>query len=157
MLTALEEKKIPLACKVEDLVAYLKAGSIKNSFGTETDRILTKLTESGRKKCIKSFQNVFALSVKKIECHLDKHPAYEFYKAVRVFDPRQLPIVDHDIAQYDLIPGLKNPSPELLEEWLICKVLFLLLLICVLSGRVYQCVVDSHCFQQWQWKLYGCL
>ena len=49
VLTALEEKKIPLACKVfnllEDLVVYLKAGSRKNSFGTETDRLLTKLAE----------------------------------------------------------------------------------------------------------------
>ena len=123
VLTALEEKKTPLASKVfnllEDLVAYLKAGSKKNLFGTETDRLLTKLAEPGRKKCIKSFQDAFALSVKKIQGHLDKHPAYKFYKAVRVFDPRQLPTVNHDIAQYDIIPGLKNPSPELLEEWLI--------------------------------------
>ena len=27
--------------------------------------------------------------------------------------------MDHDITQYDLIPGLKNPTPELVEEWLI--------------------------------------
>ena len=42
-----------------------------------------------------------------------------YYKAVRVFDPRQLAIVEHDIADYQAIPGLRCPSAELHEEWLI--------------------------------------
>ena len=28
--------------------------------------------------------------------------------------PRQLPTVDHDIALFDVLPGLKKPSAELL-------------------------------------------
>ena len=106
VLTALEEKKIPLACKVfnllEDLVAYL----------------------------IKSFKNVFALSVKKIEGHLDKLPVYKFYKAVCVFDPRQLPIVKLKIHH----PNFSKSGSFTLS---FSKVLFLLLLSCVHSGKAY--------------------
>ena len=123
VLTALEGKTTPLACKafnyMEDLRMYLKAGIQKTTFGTETDRLLSKLPESERKKHVKSFQEVFRLSSKKLESHLDMHPAYAYYKAVRVFDPRQLAIVEHDIADYQVISGLHCPSTELHEEWLI--------------------------------------
>ena len=54
-----------------------------------------------------------------MESHLDAHPAYAYYKAVRVVDPRQLAIVEHDIADYQAIPGLQCPTTELHEEWLI--------------------------------------
>ena len=78
-LTSLEERESPLACKVfnllEDLKAYLKSGKEKIAFGMETDRLLSKLAESEKKKQIKSFQKVFALSLKKLEDHLDNHPA----------------------------------------------------------------------------------
>ena len=30
-----------------------------------------------------------------------------------------MPIIEHDIADFSVIPGLDNPSPQLLEEWLI--------------------------------------
>ena len=52
--------------------------------------------------------------------HLDRHPAYRFYRVVRLFDPRQLPCLSHDIANYeDEIEALKEPSQELMDEWLI--------------------------------------
>ena len=63
--------------------------------------------------------NCVDVSLQKLERHLDQHPAYEYYKAVRVFDPQQLPIVSHDIEDYTAIPGLQEPSPALMEEWLI--------------------------------------
>lgn len=63
ILTALEVKTTPLACKafnyMEDLRMYLKAGIHKTTFGTETDRLLSKLPESQNKKHVKSFQEVF--------------------------------------------------------------------------------------------------
>lgn len=104
---------------MEDLRMYLKGGIQKTTFGTETDRLLSKLPESQRKKQVKSFQEVFRLSSKKLKSHLDTHPAFAYYKAVRVFDPRQLAIVEHDIADHQAIPGLWCPSTELHEEWLI--------------------------------------
>ena len=58
------------------------------------------------------------MSSKKLEGHLDTHPAYAYYKAVRVFDSRQIAVVEHDIADYQVIPGLQCPSTELYEEWL---------------------------------------
>lgn len=79
VLTALEAKNTPLACKVynymENLRMYLRAGIRKLTFGTETDRLLAKLPESERKKHVKSFKEVFRLSCKKLESHLDAHPA----------------------------------------------------------------------------------
>ena len=51
--------------------------------------------------------------------HLDKHQAYYFYKAVQVFDSRQLPSVSHDIGNYIAHASLEIFSQQLLEEWLI--------------------------------------
>ena len=123
VLTSLESKETPLACTVynllEDLRAYLKTSSMKTSFGTETDRLLAKLPVQEKRKKIKSFQEVFSLSLRKLESHLDSHPAYSYYKAARLFDPRQLPIITHDIGDYCAIKAFENPSPVLLEEFLI--------------------------------------
>ena len=123
VLTSLEAKETPLACTVynllEDLRAYLKTSSMKTSFGTETDRLLAKLPVQEKRKKIKSFQEVFSLSLRKLESHLDIHPAYSYYKAARLFDPRQLPIITHDIGDYCAIKAFENPSPVLLEEFLI--------------------------------------
>ena len=44
--------------------------------------------------------------------------AFNLYKAVRVFNPLQLPSVTHEISEYTTIASLNNPSPELLQEWL---------------------------------------
>ena len=79
-LTSLEMKKVPLACSVfnlmEDLRAYLAAGSTKESFGRETDYLLAKLPAEEKRKKIKSFNKVFRLSLQKLEGHLECHPAY---------------------------------------------------------------------------------
>ena len=52
VLTAFGEKETPLACKafnyLEELKMYLRAGCDKTSFGTETDRLLSKLASSKR-------------------------------------------------------------------------------------------------------------
>ena len=123
VLTSLEVKGSPLACTVynllEDLRLYMRAGVTKTSFGSETDRLLDKLPNDEKLKQIKSFQAVFDLSLRKLETHLDSHPAYPYYKAVRIFDPHQLPTLGHDIGDYTAIKSLQDPSPELLEEWLI--------------------------------------
>lgn len=124
VLTSLEAKDAPLACSVfntlEDLRSYLQVGSTKTSFGEETDRLLAKLGQPERRKAIKSFQTVFQLSFIKLDGHLKNHPAYDFYQAVRVFDPRQLPCISHDIDEYgSRVKALQNPSTDLMEEWLI--------------------------------------
>ena len=99
MLTSFEEKQAPLASTVFNMLeAYLRAGQEKTPFGVETARRLYRLAAPDRNKHIKSFQNVFALSLKKINDHIDNHPAWSFYKAARVFDPRQLPAIDHGIS-----------------------------------------------------------
>ena len=83
-LTSLEAKETPLACTIynllEDLRSYLRASCTMTTFGTETDRLLAKLSEPERRKQIKLFQKVFSLSLKKFDGHLDNHPAYAYYK-----------------------------------------------------------------------------
>ena len=57
---------------------------------------------------------------KKLEHHFDQHPAFGFDRAVCIFYPHQLPAVGHVIADYGQdIKDLRNPPPELWEEWLI--------------------------------------
>ena len=91
VLTSLEVKGCPLVCTVyntlEDLRSYLKMGTIKTSFGEETDRLLDKLPIEKKRLHIKSFQAVFGLSLRKLEGYIDCHPAFPHYKAVRDFDP----------------------------------------------------------------------
>ena len=115
VLTSLEAKDVPLACTVyntlEDLRSYLRSGTTKTSFGEEIDRLLQNLPLEQRRIHIKSFQAAFNLSLQKLEVHIDNLPAYPYYKAMRVFDPRQLPMVSHDISDYSAIPSLKDPSP----------------------------------------------
>lgn len=124
VLTALEARDTPLACSVfnmmEDLRSYLLTGTTKEQFGEETDRLLAKLGQTERKKMVKSFHKVFQLSLNKLDLHLRNLPAYDYYKAVRIFHPRQLLSLSHDIDTYGTqIPALVNPSTELMEEWLI--------------------------------------
>ena len=123
VLTSLEAKVLPLACTVyntlEDLRSYLRAGKTKTSFGEQTDHLLQNLPLEQRRVQIKSFQAVFSLSLQKLEVHIDNLPAYPYYKAVRIFDPRQLTVLSHDISDYSAIPSLQDPTPALLEEWLI--------------------------------------
>lgn len=124
VLTSLERSKTPLACTVyntmEDLKAHLEAGTSKTSFGPQTDQHLTALPVTERRKAIKSFQEVFNRSLEKLNKHLSGLPAYDYYKCVRIFDPRQLPALDHTIQVYgNSIKQLHNPSSALMEEWLI--------------------------------------
>ena len=123
VITSLEERKRPLACLVynllEDLRSYLCAGSTKENFGTNTDLCLSKFSQPEKKKHLKSFQGVYKLAESKLVLHLDQHPAYDFYKAARIFDTRQLPTLGCDIGNYGAVTALANPSTQLSEEWLI--------------------------------------
>lgn len=85
----------PLACTVlnmiEDLRSYILAGTTKEQFRGEPDRLLAKLGQTERRKMVKSFQTAFWLSLSKLDSHLQNLLAYDYYKVVRIFDPRQLP------------------------------------------------------------------
>ena len=47
---------------LEDSRAHLEVGSTKTSLGIETDRLLAKLPATEKRKMIKSFQQVLAIS-----------------------------------------------------------------------------------------------
>ena len=42
---------------------------------------------------------------------------YNFYKAARIFDPRQLPCITHDIDSFAVIKDFQDPSTEPVEEF----------------------------------------
>ena len=58
---------------------------------------------------VKSLRGVYKKSLDKLA----------FYKAARVFDPRQLPALSHSITDFNAIPGFKNPSQDLRDEFAI--------------------------------------
>ena len=58
----------------------------------------------------------FKLSLQKLEEHWDAHPACLHYKAMQMFNP---PALGKYIGDYGAVEALQDPSPKLLEEWLI--------------------------------------
>ena len=103
---------------VEDLKSYLVAGCEKKTFGPETDRMVEKLKPAERITQIKDFNELFKKSLTKLVKHKDIHPAYDYYKAARIFDQRQLPSLSHNIDDYSAIPEMNNVGHgELLEEF----------------------------------------
>ena len=94
-LTSLEATHDPLACtvygKMEDMRAYLVAGTTNTSFGPESDRQFAKLKGQEKTRVMKSLHGVYKKSLDKLVKHFDDHPAKASYKAARMFDPRQLP------------------------------------------------------------------
>ena len=95
-------------------------GLLTSRHNKKEDQYLEALPVSEKRKATKCFQEVFQLSFEKLDKHLSGLPAYNYYKSVRIFDPRQLPALDHDIQVYgNFLKQLSNPSQELLEEWLI--------------------------------------
>ena len=90
----------------------------KRHYGPETDRMLEKLKPAERITQIKDFNELFKKSLTKLVKHTDIHPAYDYYKAARIFDPRQLPSLSHNIDDYVAIPEMNNVGHgELLEEF----------------------------------------
>ena len=122
-LKCLEETPSPLATRVynviEDLRLYLTAGTKKTNFGPNTDALLKDLNPHEQKMVAASFNKLFEKSLEKLSKHIDSHPVYALYKALRLFDPRQLPTLSHDIKDYSAISELANPSAALLDEFLI--------------------------------------
>uniref|UniRef100_UPI00358FF509 uncharacterized protein n=1 Tax=Myxine glutinosa TaxID=7769 RepID=UPI00358FF509 len=121
VLMSLGEVHEPLACTaynlIEDLRFYQHVSSRKTIFGAETDLHLSKKEKNEKQMTIKSFNDVFKESLRRFSEHIEGHPAFLYYKALRIFDPRQLGSLSHDIKDHRRIPGLKEPSPQVLEEW----------------------------------------
>ena len=120
-LTSLEATRDPLALtifdKMADLWSYLNAGTNKTTFGPETDRLLAKLPVDQQQKAVQSFHSVFKRSLATFEGHIESHPAMPKYKAARILDPRRLPVLSHDIADYSALPRLATPTAEMLNDW----------------------------------------
>lgn len=52
---------------------------------------------------------------------MDQHPVYPFYKAARCFDPEQLPVISHDLADYSAVTKLASSvsTTEMKNEWVL--------------------------------------
>ncbi|XP_041480924.1 uncharacterized protein LOC121428390 [Lytechinus variegatus] len=119
VLTSLEATKKPLACTVynilEDTKTYLTTE--RTSFD-QINPLMEKRPAPERQKLCKTFNKVFKAAADKITKHLDQHPAMPFYKAARIFDPRQLVSISLDIDDYQhAIPDLTAAAIQT-EEWL---------------------------------------
>ena len=102
---------------MEDVKQYLHTGTSKSTFGVETDRLLSELENTERERVISNFQDLFSTSFSKLNKYLDAHPVYNFYKASRLFDPRQLPCIRHDIDSFAAIKDLQYVFYILLQRF----------------------------------------
>ena len=51
------------------------------------------------------FQEVFIASATKLNSLWENHPARHFYEQVRIFDPKQLPLISTDQQMYKYLFG----------------------------------------------------
>ena len=99
---------------LEDLKAYLKSGQEK--WHLEQRQIACfQSWLNQRKRANLSFQKMFALSLKKLKNHLGNHPTWPYYKDLWPAPAPHYESWHTYVAHFDVIPGLKNPSPELHE------------------------------------------
>ncbi|KAK6167134.1 hypothetical protein SNE40_021232 [Patella caerulea] len=111
LITYLEATRSPLAVytynRLEDITAFLTAGTKKESFGPKTDEELSKLPVQDRKKIV----NV--------------HPGLEFYKAARVFNPSQAPSLPTDTEEFKAVmptaDGNSDNYQKLVDEFLVYR------------------------------------
>ena len=95
------------------LGTVLTSNELRGEFVLDYLKMCTLADKKARRSQIKSFQAVFSKSLQKLETHIDNLPAYPYYKAVRVFDPRQLAVLSHNIGDYSAIPSLQDPTHTL--------------------------------------------
>ena len=67
--------------------------------------------------------SVYSYSLQKLKSHLDGHSVYyySYYKVARIFDPRQLPTLSHNISDYCAFKTLKNHHPLCLKSFIYCR------------------------------------
>ena len=70
VLKSLQETKCSLACVVhnmiEDVKQYLHSGTLKSTFGVETDHLLSRLENAEKERVISNFQDLFSISFSKL-------------------------------------------------------------------------------------------
>ena len=106
-LEKLEPKQIPLAHSINgimhNLSHYMEYGSLEDDdFDSDVNLSLEDLTSSERAACVSSFQEA---SATKLNSLWENHPARHFYEQVRIFDPKQLPLISIDQQMYEYLFG----------------------------------------------------
>ena len=80
---------------IDSLKTFLTEGTTKR-----TDELLSVMTNEKKKKLVGNMRDMFTKALNKLNDHLDRHPALNYYKAARIFDPRQIGSLSTDISQY---------------------------------------------------------
>ena len=101
-LTSLEETSHPLPCTVINTIDLLKIflteGTTKQSFRERTEELLsvvTMMTKEKKKKLVGNMRDMFTKALNKLNDHLDRHPALNYYKAAWIFNPCQIGSLEH--------------------------------------------------------------
>ena len=116
----------PIGHQVYDLIqsfeALLKSGKSQVSYPLSIERVFESgnLSNKSLGNCLIMFQDGFAAAHNKLLKHMEiQKTALDFFKACRVFDPRQKQMLSRNITDYSIIPGMSSPSADLLTEWAI--------------------------------------
>ena len=84
---------------MEDVKQYLSTGTSISTFRAETGRLLSRTRKRIEGESCLKFPRFVQLIFSKTE-YLDAHPVYNFSKASRLFAPKMLPCISHDIDSF---------------------------------------------------------
>jgi len=99
--------------KIRNLWNHLRLNIYMNDFGESIDEIITN-NHMDRIYWMSEFKNLYKLAWKKLNNLMVEHESIDFLKAVRIFDPEQLPILSKNIEDYS---DLKFQNEDLIKEF----------------------------------------
>ena len=123
LIGLLENKRKPTAHQIYNAIQEfqnsLECGKSSVSYSARLESIIDKnqLSDTSLALLLIKFQDGFKIAYEKLVKHITiQRRALDFFKATRVFDPRQKSALPRSLLEYSIIPGLKNPSAYIIEE-----------------------------------------
>lgn len=84
---------------MEDLGSYLINKTAKTQgFGAKTDELLNQMSMRQKRDVLDRLHDGFHIAFEKVSKHWDVHPVRKINKMIRVFDPRQAPAMERQVA-----------------------------------------------------------
>ena len=123
LIDFLESKNTPIAHEIYDCLmdfaGALQSGRSALSFSPNIEHLLAeyKLPNKKLADILILFQDGFSRASQKLMKHDIQQKNLDFFKAARIFDARKRASLTRNIFCYSKIPGMDNPSDELLSKW----------------------------------------
>ena len=112
-VTLLQTRTAHLSHRVYDIIEY--GSHIDNAahYGEAVLEAMHMLPSGERAKCVSTFQAVYATSYTKLAAIWEKHPCQKIYELVRIFNPKQLPLLSVNKLDFVDLKGIAEiPGSE---------------------------------------------